>query len=366
MSKEGINVGPCRLYPHVRDGGQTGKWLVSIPATLGGRRVRKLFDNRIMAEQFARKLDRAYRRGEFVAPPEPVRTGYSFSELVERWLEREADRVETRKKKRISIETDRYRLKGLLAFFGEDEAPAINERRVLSYQKTRLKEGRSPATINSDIVTLKKVLSWSVKTGLIATMPELAERIPEDPRETLIPTREEVVRIIRALPERLQTLVRLLAETGCRSGEAFNLTWDCVDLPNGFVDFRPKDGWTPKTRSSIRRIPLSPAMLDEIGRLPKTGPYVFPGRYGGHITSIKRAFATAVQEAGVVYRGQPIRITPHVLRKAYATWAATEWGISQPVLQAQLGHARGSTVTNRYYVHVNDEARRKAVVPLPM
>ena len=62
--------------------------------------------------------------------------------------------------------------------------------------------------------------------------------------------------------------------------------------------------------------------------------------------------------------GKQIPITPHVLRKAYATWAATEFCVPQAVLQAQLGHAQGSDVTNKYYVRVSDEARKKAVIPL--
>lgn len=365
MSKA-FNIGPCRAYPHVRDGDPTGKWMVAVPATLGGKRVRKLFETCIEARKFAGGLDRAYRRGEFIPKEEPVRSAYSFAELVELWLKREDDRVETRKKKRVSVETDRYRLKSLLAYFGDDEVSSMTESRVLGYQKHRLKEKRSPATINSDIVTMKKVLRWGHKVGLVSAIPDLAEPIPEDPREVHIPSRDEVVKIIKALPPRLQTVVRFLAETGCRSGEAFHLTWDCMDEVNGFVEFKPKDGWTPKTRSSIRRIPLSEEMLAEIRRLPKTTVYVFTGRYGSRLTCLKKAFATAVKKAGITYRGVPVRITPHVLRKAYATWAATEWGVSQSVLQAQLGHARGSTVTNRYYVHVNDEARKKAVLPLPM
>ena len=40
-------------------------------------------------------------------------------------------------------------------------------------------------------------------------------------------------------------------------GEALNLTWDAIDETYGFASIEPRDGWTPKTAASHRRIPLS-------------------------------------------------------------------------------------------------------------
>ncbi len=40
----------------------------------------------------------------------------------------------------------------------------------------------------------------------------------------VVPTQKEGVRVIAALPARLRPLLWLIAETGCRKGEAFNLT----------------------------------------------------------------------------------------------------------------------------------------------
>lgn len=363
---DAFSIGPCRLYPHVRDGKLTGKWMVGIPATLGGKRVRKLFDNRIGAEEFSRKLDRAYRRGELTPNPEPPPATYSFAELVGKWFEREQDRVETLKKRIASLETDRFRLKNILTFFGKDDISAITEHRLVAFQKARLKNGRKPATINGELVCLFKVLRWAKKKELVQSIPDPVERIPEDPRSPVVPTIDEVTRIIKALPARLQPIVRFMAETGCRRGEAFNLTWDCVDEVHGFVEFRSSDTWKTKTLSSNRRIPVSPAMLEEIRHLPKTCQYVFTARGGGRLTSIRKAFASAVKTASITRNGRPLAVTPHVLRKAYATWAAIQFSVPQAVLQAQLGHAQGSDVTNKYYVRISDEARRQAVISLPL
>ena len=95
---------------------------------------------------------------------------------------------------------------------------------------------------------------------------------------SIIPRPEEVVRILAALPPKRRPIVRFLAETGCRKGEAQNLTWGCVDEVNGLVYIESRDGWAPKTQSSERSIPLNEALLEEIRKLPKRGPYVFPVR----------------------------------------------------------------------------------------
>ena len=73
----------------------------------------------------------------------------------------------------------------------------------------------------------------------------------------------------------------------------------------------------------------------------------------------------AVKKANLSRNGRPMRITPHTLRKAHATWLAME-GVPQQVLQARLGHARGSRITDQYYVYATDEANRAAITELPM
>ncbi|MGO8096008.1 tyrosine-type recombinase/integrase [Rhizobium leguminosarum] len=88
----------------------------------------------------------------------------------------------------------------------------------------------------------------------------------------------------------------------------------------------------------------------------------FPDRFGGKRTDIRKALAT-VKKAGVKRGDRPIRITPHIFRKAMATWLRS-WNDSDRMLQARLGHAPGSRVTNRTYVHVSTEEQRAIVFEL--
>ena len=155
-------------------------------------------------------------------------------------------------------------------------------------------------------------------------------------------------------------------QTFASAGEAFNLTWADIDELKGFVEFKPKDGWTPKTQQSHRRFYIGGQLLETLRGLPKVGPYVFPGKFPDKpINNIRKAFASAVHRAGIERNGHPLRVTPHTLRKFYATWLAMR-GVHQRILQANLGHAAGSTVTDRYYVQAVEEERRKSVVELPM
>jgi integrase len=161
--------------------------------------------------------------------------------------------------------------------------------------------------------------------------------------------------------------VRFLAETGCRSGEAFNLTWDRVDEINGVVEIRANENWTPKTKSSNRRIYIRGPLLDEIRRLPKTGRYVFAGVSPDKpIDNIKKAFATAVRAADIRRGGAPLHVTPKTLRKVAATYMALELRVPQRVLQEWLGHTPGSRVTDQYYVMPLEEAKRQVNLSLSL
>jgi integrase len=185
------------------------------------------------------------------------------------------------------------------------------------------------------------------------------------PVNSIVPTPEEVIRIIDNLPERLKVLVRFFAETGCRRGEALNLKWECVDEIGGYAEIMSRDGWTPKTQQSERRIPLNPPLLDALRSLPKVGEYVFPGKVPGKpIHTFKKSWVTAVREAKIVRNGKPVHLPIRSLRMAHATWQA-ERGTHETVLQGLLGHAKGSDVTKRFYVQVSEEAKRQAMLSLP-
>lgn len=360
------NFGPLRVRPHVVSGKATGKWFVDIPRTLtsNGKRKRKLYPNRTQAERIASELHRKLKFRQLGYVENKAQSSITFSQGADDWEAKQKARLATKKIRPATYSTRVHELKPLREFFGKYRLDGITPDLIERYQQRRLQGGRSARTANSEVATLKQVLRWLVSRGALAVLPSV-ESIPLGRPQRDIPTREEVVNLIGHLPPRLRPLVRLLAETGMRPGEAFNLPWCHVNEIDGYVDIAPFGDWDPKTEGSERRVWLSQGLLTEIRRLPKIGTYVFAGRMPDKpITSIKKALATAVKAAGLERDGRPLKVTPKTFRKAFATWQA-ESSVHPSILQKQMGHVAGSRMTEQYYVHVRDEAVRAAYTELP-
>ena len=368
MSGRAIKEGPFSIRPHIRDGAPSGKWHLDIPPHMSanGKRQRLLFYNKILAKEEARNRLKSINQAQKTSRSRHSASGYRLDQITGWWFEHEKSRVRTKKKSKSSLETNLHRLKPVLEFLGAADIGLISEILLVSYQEHRLEQGRKPSTINSELITLGLILKWACKNDFIRNVPRV-EQIPVVLEDVEVPTPEEVVRIINALPKRLRPLVQLLAETGCRKGEALNLTWDDLDEVNGVIYIRPKkDGWSPKTHSSIRRVPIGTDLLGRIRRISKTSSYVFPGRGGADkpMNNFRKALASAVERANIERNGKLMQITPHLLRKAYITWQK-EKGVDDAILQPLVGHARGSRVTLRHYMHATDKSKRNAVLELP-
>src|SRR5207248_5688746 len=107
-----------------------------------------------------------------VPAPQPASVPPTFRQLSDLWLEKQRLRVAAGNKKASSLAADLYRLKPLLAYFGVDPASTIDERTVLQYQAHRSRMRRQPATINSEVGTLKHILKEGRKRGA-AIVPEI-------------------------------------------------------------------------------------------------------------------------------------------------------------------------------------------------
>ena len=336
-----VKIGPFRLRPHVRQGKVTGYWQLDVPPYLNddGKRRRLNFSTKSEATNQAHQLLRRVRLDEPSFFKSKPLAGVRLWEVAERWTEYQKTRVRTRKKRTSSLESDLYRLKPLLAVLGDEDLAALDEGMIDQYQEKRLSKGRSPFTVNSEVSTLLHVFKWAKRQGFIQTIPEI-ERIPARLKSVNLPSPEEVARVVQALPPPLGTLLRLIAETGCRKGEAFHLTWDDVDEVKGLISVRSKEGWTTKNTHSERRIAIGPGLLEELHDLPKRSRYVFPGRNGDKpLTNFTKALATAVEKAAVMRDGGPMHLNLKMLRKAHATWQKLR-GIDDAFLQPRLGHAR--------------------------
>jgi integrase/recombinase XerD len=207
----------------------------------------------------------------------------------------------------------------------------------------------------------------------------LAERLREDdPSSTLdspklgrplpkVLSREEVDRLIEAARSkggadggRMATLLEILYATGLRVSELVTLPLSAVERDPTVLVVRGKG-------AKERLVPLSdPARLAIAAWLHvrdgaledgEVSRFLFPSRgRTGHLT--RQRFAQLLKEAALAANIDPARVSPHVLRHAFASHLL-EGGADLRSVQLMLGHA--DIATTQIYTHVLDDKLRKLV-----
>ena len=171
--------------------------------------------------------------------------------------------------------------------------------------------------------------------------------------------REEVERLLQAAgagdegaAARLTALVELAYASGLRVSELLALRVDAARRDPAFLIVKGKGGkerLAPLNQSARDAVRLWLAARDA-GRKPGApdSPWLFPSPRGkAHLTP--RRFAQMLDQAAVAAGIDPARVSPHVLRHAFATHLL-EGGADLRVLQTLLGHA--DIATTQIYTHV--------------
>ena len=159
---------------------------------------------------------------------------------------------------------------------------------------------------------------------------------------------------------RLLALIELLYATGLRVSELVGLPLSAVAGDREVMIVRGKGG-------RERLIPMSGPAREAVaayrgarGRFlagGKESPWLFPsGGRGGHLTRrrVGQLLKALAVEAGL----DPARVSPHVLRHAFASHLL-DHGADLRAVQKMLGHADISTT--QIYTHVLDERLRRLV-----
>jgi integrase len=246
---------------------------------------------------------------------------------------------------------------------------------VLSLRDRDLAE----STVRQIYTVLRQALAAAVRDGLLADNPaEKVARPSVSRKEARFLSNAEVGAVLRAAAQsRHYTLLRLIAATGLRKGEALALRWPDVDLSGAKLSVRGTlsrvDGGLvvtePKTESSRRELPLSPAVVSMLkahrkaqtgerlkaGNLWQDSGHVFATAFGGPVEprNALRALTVAAKTAGI--EGANV----HTLRHSAATgWL--EAGYNLKAVSDLLGHSDIS-ITGNIYAHTSDETARSAM-----
>jgi integrase/recombinase XerD len=150
---------------------------------------------------------------------------------------------------------------------------------------------------------------------------------------------------------RLLALLELLYGSGLRATELVSLPLASVPRDAPFLTVIGKGG-------QQRMVPISGRAKQALSRwlaVRAEGKFLFPSR-GKHLTRIR--LFQLLKELAVRADLDPAKLSPHVLRHAFATHLL-EGGADLRVLQTLLGHA--DIATTQIYTHV-DAARLVALV----
>lgn len=233
------------------------------------------------------------------------------------------------------------------------------------------RRGLSPATAARRRAAVRQFYRFAVDEGWRSDDP--ARRV-EAPRKgqglPKILSREDVERLIAAAGEkdgaaglRLACIVELLYASGLRVSELTGLPLAAVARDPAFVTVKGKGG-------KSRLAPLNTAARTAIkaylevrrGFLAagvKESPWLFPSPRGAAGRLTPRRLAQLLDEAAVAAGIDPARVSPHVLRHAFATHLL-EGGADLRAVQTLLGHA--DIATTQVYTHVTETRLRRTVL----
>ena len=247
-------------------------------------------------------------------------------------------------------------------------------------------------------------LQYAVRQNMLKSNPAREIRIPTErsteslqlrsaPHRYLPP--DVIEKIFERFPEKHPSHIPLMLgyRCGLRLGEAFAITWDCVDLEKGQIYINKQVQWNPAEQwwfftnpkfNSFRTIDLDNSLLEllrrERKRQDKDRAYYedmytvyYENDVRGLVTSPDQASSATpielmlVRQDGSYIQARTMQhassvihyelgvkdFTFHSLRHTHATMLA-EAGMPQKYTQQRLGH-KDISVTLKYYTHLTDK-----------
>jgi integrase/recombinase XerD len=250
-----------------------------------------------------------------------------------------------------------------------DTAAAAHTECVRAWLSGQRRAGMSPRTAARRLSALRQFFRFLVAEGIRVDDPSSAIDSPRLGRPLPKVLSEDEVRALLAASRaiegprglRMVALMELLYATGLRVSELVGLPLGALARDRTVVIVRGKGG-------RERMVPLSaPAREAVAAWLPhrriyfaegREVPWMFPAKRarGGHLT--REQFAKSLKELAAAAGLDAARVSPHVLRHAFASHLLAHDADLRSV-QQMLGHADISTT--QIYTHVLDE-RLKSLV----
>ena len=251
---------------------------------------------------------------------------------------------------------------------GRDLASASTED-VEAYFAAMGAAGLSPATAARRRAAVRQFYRFVLGEGWRPDDPSRRVEAPKQGRPLpRVLSRDEVERLLAAAAAkdgaqglRLACLIEMTYASGLRVSELLALPLTALARDPAFLMVKGKGG-------KERLAPLNDAARTAVKAwlevrkqfIPKgdaANPWLFPSRgKGGRLTA--RRFSQLLEEAAAGAGIDPARVSPHVLRHAFATHLL-EGGADLRIVQTLLGHA--DIATTQIYTHVAGERLAEVV-----
>jgi integrase len=343
---------------------------------VGGRLIRKSLDTPLMSVARNRLADLVKQERERTeASRHGVEGKLTFSEAVKIYLDRLDGNPD------LKPATKKYRRQCVVAI--QKTWPGLDTMEVRKLTKANCHEwayrlrqhgtkfrppgakkeraGISPSRFNNTVTTLRQILCIAVDRGILFLNPVTGiKRARELQKELTLPSRAHFPEFVYLIEKSgagqakdCANLVRFLAFSGCRIGEAHNVKWQDIQWDKEELVVRG-DALTGTKNWEIRHVPMIPELKTLLSAMREE-----------RADELNEAFVLRVHECqksmdrAATLLGIP-RITHHDLRHLFAT-TAIESGIDIPTVSRLLGHKDGGALAMKTYGHLRQEHAKAAV-----
>jgi len=253
----------------------------------------------------------------------------------------------------------------------------IEEIDVQSFVFKKLESGLSQKTVKDMLIVLKMALKFGAKRKWVSYTPfDIQFPTVRESQNMEVLTRSDQKKIMKYIQEHFTFRnigVYICLSAGMRIGEICALTWKDVDTDQGVINVRQtiqriyviEDGVrrtellldTPKTKNSIREIPLSKDLLRILKPFKKiVNPSFFVLTNDAKPTE-PRTYRSYYKNLMKDLKMPELKF--HGLRHSFAT-RCIESNCDYKTVSVLLGHSNISTTLN-LYVHPNMEQKKKAI-----
>ena len=214
---------------------------------------------------------------------------------------------------------------------------------------------RSPATVNRYVAALSACCGYGIELGILSVNPCSGIKSLTEPRGRTRflsdEERESLLEICRSSSPQLYLAVLLSLTTGARQSEIWKLTWNNVDLRDGFLTFeQTKNG-------DIRVVPVIGEALDFLREYNSQHRIVgrdelFPGRFKGESLNLRKQWESVLRKAEIE------NFRWHDLRHSCASYLVRQ-GVDIRLIAELLGHK--SLQMSFRYSHLDKEHLKAAI-----